>query len=195
MRLIKIVPIFAIALLFLPISYALQQIVGPLVISVPIGGSDSAQYGLINDGNETITISLRAEGDVARYLSFPETVDLVPHKIVYTNITATVPEDYDTSLGGNITGYVYALQEGKPGMVKINVQLKKTVMVIIPGVPASEKTTKELSIQPTEELKQTSPITGLVSLVSANSLVIVVVVVVVVVILIVVKIKKGGEKI
>ena len=191
----KIMIAVIVSLLLMQHANALQQIVGPLVISVPIGGSGSAEYGLINDENETITISLRAEGDVARYLSFPKTVDLIPHKIVYTNITATVPEDYDTSQGGNITGYVYALQEGKPGMVKINVQLKKTVMIIIPGVPASGKTTKELSIQPTEELKQTPPVTGLVSLVSANSLVIVLFVVLVVIILIVVKIKKGGEKI
>jgi hypothetical protein len=191
----KIMIAVIVSLLLMQHANALQQIVGPLVISVPIGGSGYAEYGLINDGNETITISLRAEGDVAKYLSFPKTVDLVPHKIVYTTITATIPEDYDTSLGGNITGYVYALQEGKPGMVKINVQLKKTVTIIVPGVTASGET-KELSIQPTEELKQMAPVTGLVSLVSANSLVTVLFVVLVVVILIVVKIKKGGgEKI
>jgi hypothetical protein len=121
--------------------FALQQVAGALVINVPIGGSNSVKYGLLNDGNETIKISLRAEGDVVQYLSFLESVDLPPNKIVYTEITVTIPTDYDKSLGGNLTGYLYALQEGNPGQVKINIQMKKIVNIIIPGLPSVIKTT------------------------------------------------------
>jgi len=169
-------------LLLIQNAFALQQVAGALVIPVPIGGSNSARYGLMNDGNETITVSLRAEGDVAKYLSFPATVDLPSKKVIYTNVTATMPADYDVSLGRNITGYLYALQEGKSsGQVQINVQMMKSVTIVVSG-------------QSNEQLKsdksnQASPITGLVSLISANSLVIVLIVVLVVIALILIKIK------
>jgi len=125
------------------IVFALQQVAGPLVITVSAGGSNSAKYGLVNDGNETITISLRAEGDVVPYLSFPATVDLPPKKLVYTDIVATIPKNYDTSLGGNLNGWLYALQKGEAGQVQINVQMKKNVTMIIPELPA---VSREMSV-------------------------------------------------
>lgn len=60
---------------------ALQQIAGPIVIPTPIGGSNSSRYGLLNDDNETIVISLRAEDDIAKYLSFPQNVSLEPYDV------------------------------------------------------------------------------------------------------------------
>lgn len=155
-------------------AYALQEVAGPLVISVPIGGSNSTRWGLINDGNETITVSLNATGDVAKYLSFPATVDLVPHKTVYTNITANIPADYN--LGQNITGTLYALQEGKPGQVQINVQMMKSVIITVTG--------ESVELKQTSDLKQTLPgnsvqasLTGLAALVSSNYLAIVFIIV------------------
>jgi hypothetical protein len=112
---------------------ALQEVAGTLIIQTPIGGSNYARYGLMNDGNDTITVSLRADGNVAQYLSFPSTVDLQPGKLVYTNITASIPADYDTSLGRSITGFIYALQEGSPGQVQINVQMMKNVTIVVTG--------------------------------------------------------------
>lgn len=143
-------------------AFALQQVAGILLINVPIGGTNSVKYGLVNDGNETIKISLRAEGDAATYLSFPKTVDLPPHKMMYTDIVATIPTDYDKSLGGNLTGYVYALQEGEPGQVKINIQMKKLVNIVIPGLPSVIKEKTVTSII-TNSLQQESftPLTGL----------------------------------
>lgn len=131
---------------------ALQETAGPVIISTPIGGSNSSRYGLINDGNETIVVSIRAEGDAAKYLSFLENVSLVPKKIFYVNITASLPLDYDTSLGRNITGFIYALQEGTPGQVKINIQLMKRVNIIAYG-----NGTKQSS----NNINQSSLVTGL----------------------------------
>lgn len=169
--------------------FALQEIAGPLVISIPIGGNGSAQYGLINDENETITISLRAEGDVAKYLSFPATVDLEPNKVVYTNITAKIPSDYDKSLGGNITGYLYALEEGKPGTVQVNVQMMKSVTILIPGLE-SKQTSQTVENPKTAEAVQpavqTSP-TGLFALNQSYYFVIVLVIIVVIIMLIIIK--------
>jgi hypothetical protein len=114
--------------------FALQEVAGPLVISTPIGGSNSARWGLINDGAQTITVSLNATGDAAKYLSFPATVDLVPHKTVYVNITANIPANYN--LVQNITGTLSALQQGASGQVQINVQLTKSVTISVTGESA-----------------------------------------------------------
>jgi hypothetical protein len=160
-------------------AYALQEIAGPLVIQTPIGGSNSARWGLINDGNETITVSLNATGDAAKYLSFPATVDLVPHKTVYTNITASIPADYSTSSGRNITGFLYALQEGKPGQVQINVQMMKSVTITVTGESVELKQTSDLkqtSMAENSNSIQVSPITSLAALVSSNYLAIVLII-------------------
>jgi hypothetical protein len=187
----KIIIILIASLMIASPVYALQEIAGPLEISVPIGGTSSAKFGLINDENETITISLRAEGDVAKYLSFPATVDLEPNKIVYTDITAKIPADYDKSLGGNITGYLYALQEGKPGTVQVNVQMMKSITILIPGLESKQQTSqtvenpKTVETTQTVESTQSSP-TGLFALISANSIIIVLIVVLVVIIMLIV---------
>jgi hypothetical protein len=187
-----IIIILAILMIASPV-YALQEIAGPLVISVPIGGTGSAKFGLINDENETITVSLRAEDDVAKYLSFPATVDLEPNKIVYTDIIAKIPSDYDKSLGGNITGYLYALQEGKPGTVQVNVQMMKSITILIPGLESKPQTSQNVenpktveTTQPTLKTEQTSPITGLIALVSSNSILIAIIVVLVVIIMLII---------
>jgi hypothetical protein len=166
--------------------HALQQIAGQLIIPIPIGGIGSVKYGLINDENETITVSLKAEGNIAKYLSFPETLDLQPHKILYTNITAKVPSDYNLSLGKNITGFVYALQEGKPGQVKINVQMKKSVTISVLE-QTLEETKGNQEKQTTQEIA--TPMTGLFTLVSTNYIVIISIVVLVIIFFIFIKIK------
>ncbi len=124
--------VILLVLLLLPSAFALQQIAGPLSFSVPVGSTGSAQYGLVNDGNETIFVKLRAEGDAAQYLSFPTTVELVPNKIVYTDIVANIPANYKGS--SNLSGSLYAVQEGKPGQVQINVQMKKSVTISVQGL-------------------------------------------------------------
>jgi hypothetical protein len=141
---------------------ALQEVAGTIIISTPIGGTNSSKFGLLNDGNETIIVSLRAEGDAAKYLSFPSNVTLEPNKFVYTNITATLPSDYDTSLGSNITGTLYALQKGSPGQVQINVQLMKAVTIMVYGI---SKTSTSASQNPSEA-GQSSPLSGFFVLVS-----------------------------
>jgi hypothetical protein len=154
-------------------AFALQEVAGPLVITVPIGGSNSSLFGLLNDGSETINVSLRAEGNVSDYLSFPTTVELPPKKFVYTNITATIPADYDKT--GNITGYLYALQEGKPGQVKINIQMMKSVTITVLGQPkVLEQTSNSNQTSQTTQtsIVQTSPATGFVALISENTAII-----------------------
>lgn len=115
-------------------AFALQEVAGRLVVSVPIGGSNSTRWGLLNDGNDTINVSISADNNTVNYLSFPSSVVLQPKKLVYVNITASIPADYGTT--GNITGYLYALQEGASGgQVQINVQMMKGVTIEVYGQP------------------------------------------------------------
>jgi hypothetical protein len=123
-----VLPIFL--LFFVQGVFSLQEVAGPLVISVPVGGINSAQWGLLNDGNQAITTSLSATGNAAQYLSFPQTVVLQPGIIDYVSITATIPATYS---GGNITGYLTATQAGQPGQVQINVQMIKSLTITVTG--------------------------------------------------------------
>ena len=128
----ELLALFTILLLFSSV-YALQQVAGTLRYNLVPDSKGVATFGLINDGNETISVKLRAEGDTAAYLTYPETVQLEPKKLTYANVTAYIPADYKGS--GNLTGYMYALQEGKPGQVQINVQMRKGVNILISGAP------------------------------------------------------------
>jgi len=187
----KIITVLAFLLLATN-ALALQEVAGTLIISTPIGGSNSSKFGLLNDGNETITVSLRADGDVAKYLSFPENVSLEPKKFVYTNITATIPTEYDKT--GNITGFLYALQEGKAGQVKINIQLMKSVVISVYGQPkqvtSSEQTNQGTSSQPNEAI---SP-SGFATLISNNYSIFILVIVLVAIVFIIYKAKRKNVK-
>ena len=121
-------------LMLLPSAFGLGQVAGKLVVFAPIGESNSTKFGLVNNENKTVTVNLSAEGEVAEYLSFQKTVKLPPKKITYILITATIPENYDTSNGGNLTGYLYATQKGESGQVSINVQAKKSITILIPDL-------------------------------------------------------------
>jgi hypothetical protein len=162
----KLFVIVILLILLATNALALQMVAGTIIISTPIGGTNSSRFGLLNDGNETIVVSLRAEGDIVKYLSFPANVSLEPKKFVYTNITASIPADYDKT--GNITGFLYALQEGSSGQVKINIQLMKSVVISVYGQPkqatSSGQTNQGTSSQPNEAV---SP-SGLVTMISNN---------------------------
>jgi hypothetical protein len=128
----KLIAIFAISLLILVSSvFALQQTVGKLVVYVRQGESNSTYYGLTNEGNETITVKLRSEGNISDFVEFPNMLELPPKKFIPVIVNVSVPIDYDYSKGNNITGYIFALLEGKPGQVQINVQTRKTLDIIV----------------------------------------------------------------
>jgi hypothetical protein len=109
--------------------FAFGEVTGPVVIHVPIGGSGVGMWGLGH--NETVEVGLRVEGDAAQYISLPSKVTLPPTGVYWVNVTAKIPADYNISQGTNITGVMYAVLEGAPGQVKINLQLRKNVFILI----------------------------------------------------------------
>jgi len=167
-------------------AFALGMTAGPVRILVDVGSSGSATYGLVNNGNETITVTLRVEGDAAQFLEIPTKLEIEPKKVEYVNVRATIPQNYDGSLGGNITGFIYAVQEGTPGQVQINVQAKKSLQLLIPTyggkLPEAASQTQTQTQTPSGDL-----MTGFASLSAAgltDPLVIAVIVVVIVIIVV-----------
>jgi hypothetical protein len=141
MKEIFLLVVVLISLLLISCSvYAFGQIAGPVVIHVPLGGSNASSWGILN--NEATTVKISAEGDATKFISFPERVTLEPDKIYLVNITAKIPSDYDLEQGKNITGTLYALLEGKPGQVQINLQLKKNMYILVEEPKKDQSTTK-----------------------------------------------------
>jgi len=136
-----------------PSVFAFGQVAGSVFINVPVGGSGTGSWKIFNE--EPITVSISAEGDAMKFISFPEQVTLEPNNKIYSvEITAKIPADYNLTQGTNITGTLYALSEGSPGQVKINLQLKKNIYILVKSPEASAPAVNPL----------TSLITGFFSL-------------------------------
>jgi len=131
MNKIKIFITILICLAVIPsLVSAFGQIAGPVVIHVPLGGSNQSSWGIFN--GESITVNISAEGDAMKYIFYPEVITLEPNnKIYWVNITAKIPSGYNLTQGTNITGVIYALAGGKPGQVQINLQLKKNIFILV----------------------------------------------------------------
>ena len=181
----KIKKIFALAviafLLTVTSVFALGMTAGIVRIVVDVGSANFSSFGLMNSGNDTITVNLRAEGDAAQFLEFQKTVELLPKILTYVYVKATIPSTYDGSLGGNITGNIFAVQEGTPGQVQINVQAKKSVQILIPefGGKLPEVKSQIQTETQAQDNAEENPLTGFATLVSTNSLLYVVIIVVV----------------
>lgn len=119
------------AVFFIPnIVFAFGEVAGPVVFYVPIGGSNNSMWGIFN--NESVAVSISAEGDAAKYLSFPQNFTLQPNNQIYwINLTANIPSDYNVTQEKNITGVLYAVAQGQPGQVQINLRLKKNMYVLV----------------------------------------------------------------
>ena len=103
---------------------AMGEVAGPVIFHNSVGGSDTESWGLFNDQPINVTISVQGTG--AQYVSFPQTVSLPGNKqIVWVSVTANIPSNYDTTQGSNVTGVLYALAQGQPGEVQLNIQMFK----------------------------------------------------------------------
>jgi len=128
---IKILIFSLICLAIIPsFVFAFGEVAGPVVFYVPIGGSNTSSWGISND--QPINVQLTAEGNITQFVSLPNSISLEGNnKIYWINLSAKIPVDYNISAGTNITGTFYALAQGQPGQVQINLQLKKNAYIIV----------------------------------------------------------------
>ena len=129
--------------LILPVisnSYALQEVAGPVNLSLKPGDSTSFNWGLVSDSGDTITVTLKAVGDGSQFLSYPTQVTLLPQKIVYVSVNASIPQDYYGK--SSFTPFMIATQAGEQGgPTVLNIQVQKLVTVNIIGAPTTAPVT------------------------------------------------------
>ena len=208
---IKILVAVSICLAIIPsLVSAFGEVAGPVTIYVPVGGgTNTGQWGIFN--GDPIDAKISAQGDATQYLSFPDSVSLSGNnQIAYVTIIATIPADANLPEGTNITGTLYALAQGQPGQVQINLQVKKILFIIIGNPPegtSQVQNSPQISSQSQTQsaVQSTSnPLTAFVSYLPQLDYSLVIVVVLGIVIFLVfvfisrrfeisVKKKKGGE--
>jgi hypothetical protein len=152
---------------------ALGITAGTVRILVDVGGTSGSTFGLVNNGNETITVAIRAEGDAAQFIEVPESLELQPQELTYVTVKVTIPSTYDGYLGGNITGYIYAVQEGEPGQVQINVQAKKAVQLLIPQYGGRLPETLESQSSSQSVSEESNIATGMMTMPTLNPILLV----------------------
>jgi len=162
---IKFFVITAICLAIIPsLVFAFGEVAGPVVIHVPLGGSNTSSWGLGH--NETVKVKLRVEGNASQYITLPSEVTLPPSGIYWVNVTAKIPSNYNLTQGTNITGVMYAVLEGAPGQVKINLQLMKNIYILVEQSQPSNSLSEQIgkfvtglfALEPTSVI----PVTALV---------------------------------
>lgn len=133
---IKILIAATIFLAIIPSTvFAFGEVAGPVIIQVPIDGSNVGSWGIFN--NESINVSISAIGDGAKYIIFPQTVTLLPNnQMTWVTIMASIPSNYQGT--NNITGSLYALAQGSPGQVQINLQMEKSFQILVQQTSTSQ---------------------------------------------------------
>jgi len=121
--------LISFAVFFIPnVVFAFGEVAGPVVFNVAAGGSNSSMWGIFN--NESINVTITAQGDGAQYISFPQNVTLqAGDQIYWIPVAASIPANHNGQT--NITGSLYALSQGSPGQVQINLQLKKDFYILV----------------------------------------------------------------
>ena len=111
-------------------SEGLGQTAGETIVNIQPGETQTVEWGLISIKEDTIQVSLRAEGEGKELLTFPETLDLFPNEWTFIDITISIPEDHPNDV--KLEPAVFALDEGKKGGgMAINVQMMRVVTILI----------------------------------------------------------------
>lgn len=164
----KILLVIMIIALMLPMasSYALQEVAGPVNLSLKPGDKTSFNWGLVSDSKDTITVTLKAVGNGSQFLSYPSQVTLLPQKIVYVSVNASIPQNYNGK--ATVTPFLIATQAGQQGgPTVLNIQVLKLVTVNIIGAPsAAPATSTTTPSQPGSVVPEFPSVAAIILLVS-----------------------------
>jgi len=113
-------------------AYALRQVAGQITVDIKPGETKSTEWGLASDNpNNITTISLRAEGDGAEFISFEnDSIDIEPSKTIFILVTVSIPDDYPGGI--TLSPKLYATEFGeKGGATVMNIQMLKIPVITI----------------------------------------------------------------
>ena len=140
---IALVLVLVMSISIVPRANGLQQVAGKVELIMTPGETQTFRWGLISDIDEEAELGLRAEGAGSEFITIPKTVDIGPKQSVYVSVNVTIPAEYPGSV--TLKPVVYATQFGKPGgPTIINIQMQKTLTIIIEANPDSRFTTPEV---------------------------------------------------
>jgi len=132
---------------------AFRQTAIKIVANLQPGESETFQWGLNPETDQPVILKLRAIGDGAELLSFPETINALSNEWNVINITVSVPDDYQNNV--KLEAAIYALLEGEKGggSVSVNVEMKQLVTIIIgePPIEEPEAIVEETPVEIEEE--------------------------------------------
>jgi len=151
--------------IFLTLSFAefsegnLGQVTGRLIFNLEPGDSQTVQWGMINDGDDTLIVQLDIKKDGSELVSFPSTVEIAPNSVEYVDVTVTVPPDHpnDVYYSPSLTATDRADEDG---VVRISLAIRQALQInignpIIPEVTAQiepeQVTTPESEQEETKE--------------------------------------------
>ena len=130
---------------------AFSQSGATAIVKIQPGESFAYQWALNSDKDFPVVVTLRAEGEAADLLSFPESIELLPGEWNSFDIVVTIPEEHPNDVV--IRGDVFALMKGEEdGSVTIfNVQMLKPFIITIGNPVIEEATAQE---EPTSEMDE-----------------------------------------
>jgi len=121
--------VFLLAATF-PQVEALQQFAGSIEVNIHPGETRTFEWGFLSDKDVITEIELRADGIGSEFLSFPKFQQMEPREVVLVEFSVTVPPDYEGSQ--KLMPNIYAVEYGETGgQTQLNIQMKKTVTLII----------------------------------------------------------------
>ena len=146
-------------LLLIPLisqSDAFLQTGGKWAAELEPGESHTFEWGLNSEVNAPTVLKLRAQGDGAELLSFPEILDAPANEWVFFDVTVTIPANHPTDI--KLRPSLIALLEGKDqGQTTINLQMKKNIDIIIGNPPIPEVVAEETKIEETAPEEEFEP--------------------------------------
>jgi len=138
---------------------ALQQVAGPIVVKLKPGETKTVQWGLVSDKENDVTVvELKADGNGAEFLSFPKTLSIDPGQLIFVDITVTIPKNAsNVELNPTISATKFD-QSG--GAIRLNIQMKKTLSIIISSQSETKPDLKEDLVTKLPEETKMEPKSG-----------------------------------
>jgi len=127
---------------------AFRQTAVKMVANLQPGESETFQWALNPETDQPVILKLRAVGEGAELLFFPETINALSNEWNFIDITVSIPDDYQNNV--KLEPAILALLEGEKGegSVSVNVQMKQVVTIII-GEPPIEEPEEEAIVEET----------------------------------------------
>jgi len=130
------------------------QLAGKLQYNLEPGESVTLQWGMMNLGDEPVTLYLEIEGEGSELVTFPESVEIPPNSNAFPDVTVTIPSDYPNDV--YLAPSLKAIQAADPDKtIRISIAIRQWIEMtignpVIPEVIAEEVPEQVAAPEPQE---------------------------------------------